>query len=143
MFFTQFGNENFSLSRIWILCGQSDGMEIRITNDEYYKHDPKNKIMALKNIIKMSQMTLNDPKFDIKNTRDTLFLKIDIQIFVFPFIPSFSFYQSLLEKMIEYESQSLWCHQLVKQEFKSSLFYILSYILISESTWRILLKFAE
>ena len=84
-------------------------------------------------------MTLNL----ILKTLDTLFLKIDIQIFVFPFIPSFSFYQSLLEKMIEYESQSLWCHQLVKQEFKSSLFYILSYILISESTWRILLKFAE
>ena len=84
-------------------------------------------------------MTLNL----ILKTLDTLFLKIDIQIFVFPFIPSFSFYQSLLEKMIEDESQSLWCHQLVKQEFKSSLFYILSYILISESTWRILLKFAE
>ena len=28
MFHTQFGNGNFSLSRIWI------------TNDEYYKHDP-------------------------------------------------------------------------------------------------------
>ena len=39
MFLTR--NENISLSRIWILCGESDGMEIRITNEEYYKHDPE------------------------------------------------------------------------------------------------------
>ena len=42
MFFTHFGNENFSLSRILILYGESDGMETRITSDEYYKHDPTN-----------------------------------------------------------------------------------------------------
>ena len=39
MFLTYFGNENFSLLRIWILSGESDCMEIRITNDVYYKHD--------------------------------------------------------------------------------------------------------
>ena len=27
--------------RIWILYGESDSMEIRITNDENYKHDPQ------------------------------------------------------------------------------------------------------
>ena len=36
------------------------------------KHDPKNKIMTLKNQIEMRQMTLNDPKFDIKKSLDTL-----------------------------------------------------------------------
>ena len=38
-------------------------MEIIITNDEYYKHE---------NLIEMRQMTLNDPKFDIKKSPDTL-----------------------------------------------------------------------
>ena len=32
----------------------------------------KNKIMTLKNLIEMKQMTLNDPKFDIKKLLDTL-----------------------------------------------------------------------
>ena len=32
----------------------------------------KNKIMTLKNLIEMRQMTLNDPKFDIKKSLDTL-----------------------------------------------------------------------
>ena len=32
----------------------------------------KNKIMTLKKFIEMRQMTLNDPKFDIKKSRDTL-----------------------------------------------------------------------
>ena len=41
MFLTHFKNEKLSLSRIWILYGESDGMEIRITNDEYYKHNPE------------------------------------------------------------------------------------------------------
>ena len=41
MFLTHFENNQVSLSRIWILCGESDDTEIRITNDEYYKHDPK------------------------------------------------------------------------------------------------------
>ena len=41
MFLTHFGNETFCLSRIWILYGKLDGMEIRITNDEYHKHDPE------------------------------------------------------------------------------------------------------
>ena len=38
MFFTHFGNENFFVMRIWILCGESDDMEIRTTNDKYYEH---------------------------------------------------------------------------------------------------------
>ena len=33
-------NENLSLTRIRSLYEKSDGMEIRITNDEYYKYDP-------------------------------------------------------------------------------------------------------
>ena len=33
MFLTHFQNENFSLSRVEILYGESDGVEIRITND--------------------------------------------------------------------------------------------------------------
>ena len=32
----------------------------------------KNKITTLKNLIEMKQMTLNDPKFDIKKLLDTL-----------------------------------------------------------------------
>ena len=32
----------------------------------------KNKITTLKNVIEMRQMTLNDPKFDIKKSLDTL-----------------------------------------------------------------------
>ena len=39
MFFTC--NENFSVSIIWILYGESDGMQTRIINKEYYKHDPE------------------------------------------------------------------------------------------------------
>lgn len=39
MFLTHFQNENFSLSRVEILYGESDGVEIRITNDQCYKHD--------------------------------------------------------------------------------------------------------
>ena len=46
-------------------------MEINVTNDEYCKGDPENKIMTLKKFIEMRQMTLNDPKFDIKKSRDT------------------------------------------------------------------------
>ena len=38
---SHFVNENFSPSSMWILCGESDGMEIRIAIDEYYKHDHK------------------------------------------------------------------------------------------------------
>ena len=47
-------------------------MEINVTNDEYCKGDPENKIMTLKKFIEMRQMTLNDPKSDIKKSRDTL-----------------------------------------------------------------------
>ena len=32
----------------------------------------KNKITTLKNLIEMKQITLNDPKFDIKKLLDTL-----------------------------------------------------------------------
>ena len=32
----------------------------------------KNKTTTLKNLIKMREMTLNDPKFDIKKSLDTL-----------------------------------------------------------------------
>ena len=35
----------------------------------------KNKITTLKNLIEMRQMTLIDPKFDIKKTRDTLLVR--------------------------------------------------------------------
>ena len=41
MFLTYFGNKNLSLTRIRSLYEKSDGMEIRITNDEYYKNDPR------------------------------------------------------------------------------------------------------
>ena len=34
----------------------------------------KNKIKTLKNLIGMRQMTLSDPKFDIKKSLETLFL---------------------------------------------------------------------
>ena len=34
----------------------------------------KNKIIILKNQIEMKQMTLNDPKFDIKKSLDTLIM---------------------------------------------------------------------
>lgn len=72
MFLTHFGNENFSLSRIWILNGESYGIEIRIISDEYINMTLKIKITTLKNLIEMKQMILNDPKFDIKKPLDTL-----------------------------------------------------------------------
>ena len=51
---------------------ENQSMEINVTNDEYCKGDPENKIMTLKKFIEMRQMTLSDPKFDIKKSRDTL-----------------------------------------------------------------------
>ena len=62
MYLTHFANENFSLLRIKFFYGNSDGMQIRIANDGYYKH----KIATLKNFIEMRQMILNGPKFDIQ-----------------------------------------------------------------------------
>ena len=62
----------FSLSRIWILHGESDGMEIRIANDEYIKMTLKHKITTLKNLTELRKMTLSDPKCDVKKSRDTL-----------------------------------------------------------------------
>ena len=41
MCLAHFGSENSSLSKIWILSGESDGMEIRITNCKYCKHNPE------------------------------------------------------------------------------------------------------
>ena len=48
MFFTDFGNENFSLLGTWIIFEESeDGgisnqeSESGITNNEYHKHDPE------------------------------------------------------------------------------------------------------
>ena len=72
MFLTYFGSKNFSLSRIWILFGEPDDIEIRITNDEYYMCAPvENKITTLKNLIEMREITLNDPKFGINKSLDT------------------------------------------------------------------------
>ena len=48
-------------------------MGIKITNEDYIKMTPKNKITTLENLIEMWQMTLNDPKFDIKKSLDTLY----------------------------------------------------------------------
>ena len=47
-------------------------MGIKITNEDYIKMTPKNKITTPENLIEMWQMTLNDPKFDIKKSLDTL-----------------------------------------------------------------------
>ena len=41
MLLTFFGNENFSLSRMWILSGESDGTKIRITTEQYENYHPK------------------------------------------------------------------------------------------------------
>ena len=68
MFFTHFGNGSFSLLRTWILYGESDGMEIRITDNQSIKNMTLgNKAVTQRSFIEMRQMTLNDPKFDIKN----------------------------------------------------------------------------
>ena len=42
----------------------------------------KNKIMTLKNLIEMKEMTLNDPKFDIKKSLDTLMGNMESFFFV-------------------------------------------------------------
>ena len=49
-------------------------METRIPNDEYCKHDPiKEGHNPVFQFIEISQMTRNDPKFDLKNSLDLLF----------------------------------------------------------------------
>ena len=61
------GNEKFSLSRIGILCRESQTawcFELPIMNN--INMTLKNKITTLKNLIGMRQVTLNGPKFDIK-----------------------------------------------------------------------------
>ena len=73
MFLTHFENEYITRSSIWILCWQSDGMGIKITNEDYTNITLKNNITTLKNLIEMWQMTLNDRKFDIKKSLDSLF----------------------------------------------------------------------
>ena len=52
-------------------------MDIRITIDKYINMTLKNKITTLNNLIKKRQMTLNVPKFDIKNQLDTLVLSLN------------------------------------------------------------------
>ena len=47
-------------------------MEIKITNEDYINMTLKNKIITLKSLIEMWKMTVNDPKFDIKKSLDTL-----------------------------------------------------------------------
>ena len=47
-------------------------MEIKITNNEYWKDDPENIITTLKNFIDMRHMTLSNPKFNFKKSLDTL-----------------------------------------------------------------------
>ena len=54
------------------LNGESDDIDIRTANDEYINMTLKNKMRTLKNLIEIRQMTLNDPKFDIKKPLDTL-----------------------------------------------------------------------
>ena len=49
-------------------------MKIRITSDENWKHDPEKEVMTLKNVTEISQMTLNDPNFDLKNSLDTMWM---------------------------------------------------------------------
>ena len=48
-------------------------MGIKITNEDYTNITLKNNITTLKNLIEMWQMTLNDRKFDIKKSLDSLF----------------------------------------------------------------------
>ena len=49
-------------------------MEMRISSDAYWKHDPEKEVMTLKHVTEISQMTLNDPTFDLKNSLDTLWM---------------------------------------------------------------------
>ena len=74
MFLTHFGKEHISQSSIWILYQESDGLGIKITNEDYINMTLKSKIATLKNLIEMWQMNLNDPKFDIRKSLDTLVL---------------------------------------------------------------------
>ena len=64
-----------NLNYLWRI--ESDGMDIRITIDKYINMTLKNKITTLNNLIKKRQMTLNVPKFDIKNPLDTLVLSLN------------------------------------------------------------------
>ena len=73
MFLAHFGNEYIFQSSLWILSWESDGMGINIINEDYIKTALNIKITTPKNLIEMWQMTLNDSKFDIKKSVDTLY----------------------------------------------------------------------
>ena len=49
------------------------------------------------------------------------FFVLAIFKFLYLPLPLFSSCQALLGKLIKYKSESLWCHQLAKQEFKNIL----------------------
>ena len=49
------------------LCWESESSMINIVNMTL-----KNKITTLKNLIEMNQMTVNNPKFDVKKLLDSL-----------------------------------------------------------------------
>ena len=49
------------------LCWESESPMINIVNMTL-----KNKITTLKNLIEMNQMTVNNPKFDVKKLLDSL-----------------------------------------------------------------------
>ena len=49
------------------LCWESESPMINIVNTTL-----KNKITTLKNLIEMNQMTVNNPKFDVKKLLDSL-----------------------------------------------------------------------
>ena len=82
MFLTHFGNEYIFHSSVWILYWESDGMGIKITSEDYINMTLKNKITTMKDLIEMWQMTLNDPKFHIKKSLDTLFLYLLTNLFL-------------------------------------------------------------
>ena len=73
-----------------------------------------NKMIALKELWKMLLKIIVRKLFSISR-----YSSFCISLFL-----SFSSCQPLLEKMIQYKPEGLWCHQLAKQEFRNIIWYL-------------------
>ena len=116
---------------------------------------PKNKITTQKNLIDMKQMTLNDPKFDIKKSLDNLLYPLQYAKWLSKQqgkqqLCIHLLYESLVEQC-EYTTQpkcSFWYHAIdakgavLKQICISSVLFSFRYVVelkllqnLNEATW--------